>query len=213
MSKIFNPNSIKEICKGPEKVLLQAPWEDVAFYSEWLAQTAFFVSHSTHLLSLCAAHCNSDQQIFHDRFISHAAEEKGHARLAIKDIQNIGLDFTEFSEASATMSLYQPQYFWIQFKSPIAFFGYIFCLEIIAKEAGPTIFQKTIELYGPKASHFIRVHAEEDQDHVEKALKMLNQINEVDGIYAMENLIQSCDNYTRLVDHCQAMAARKCSAA
>lgn len=213
MSKIFNPDSIKEICKGPEQALLQAPWEDVAFYSEWLAQTAFFVNHSTRLLSLCAAHCNRDQQIFHDRFISHAAEEKGHERLAIKDLRNIGMDFKDFSEASATMSLYQPQYFWIQFKSPTAFFGYIFCLEIIAKEVGPTIFKKTTELYGPKASHFIRVHAEEDQDHVEKALKMLNQINETDQIYAMENLIQSCDNYVRLVDHCQVVATRKRSAA
>lgn len=209
MSNNKYTEQIRQLCSVPEKALRQSPWEDIGFYSEWLAQTAHFVNHSTRLLALSAAHCKDDQKTFHNRFIAHAAEEKNHEKLAILDLKNINLNFKDIPEACATMSLYQPQYYWIQFKSPISFFGYIFCLEMIAKESGPEIYKKVSEIYGPKASHFIKVHAEEDEDHIEHAFKMIHGIEGQDAEYIMQNLKQSCDNYIQLIYHCQAKAQNK----
>lgn len=209
MGKIFNAEKIREICGEAVKNLIEAPWESGEFYREYLAQTAFFVNHSTRLLALCAAYCNEEKQVFHQRFLSHAAEEKGHEKLVFMDLKNLGTDLRNFSESSATMSLYQPQYYWIQFKSPVAFFGYIFCLELIAEQAGPIVAKDVTEIYGARCTHFVRVHAEEDQDHIEKAIKMVEEINGIDEQYALENLIQSCENYNRIIEHCKISTIQK----
>lgn len=207
MSKLLTYDSIVEICKKPTQALLEAPWHDKGFYAEWLAQTGHFVKHSTRLLTLAAAHCNEEQTAYHNRFIPHAAEEKGHDKLTIMDLKNMNLDFKNFPEAAATQSLYQPQYYWIQFKSPLAFFGYILCLEVIAKNAGPFICERTTKEHGPKASHFIRVHAEEDEEHVEEAMKMVAGITGPDETYIMQSLIQGCDNYVKMLEYCRTKAS------
>lgn len=207
MSKILTPDMILDLCKKPTQALLEAPWSNKYFYAEWLAQTAHFVKHSTRLLTLAAAHCNDEQTTFHNRFIPHAAEEKGHDKLATMDLKNLNLDFKNFPEATATQSLYQPQYYWIQFKSPLSFFGYILCLEVIAKNAGSFICSQTTQSFGPKASHFIRVHAEEDEQHVEEALKMIADISGPEEGYILQTLAQSCDNYVKMIEYCRSKAA------
>lgn len=202
----MSKQSIKEIiahsCNEIVIQLQRSSWDNKLFYIQWLAQTTYFVRHSTRLLTLCAAHCDDKQMHLHHRFISHAAEEKGHEKLSLMDLHHLGVNIDDIQENNATMSLYQPQYYWIQFQGPTSFFGYIFCLEIIAKEAGPLLYPKIEETYGPKATHFIRVHAEEDEDHVEKAFLILNDFAPSDIENILKNLRQSCDNYLNMLASC-----------
>lgn len=210
---LFNLDTILFHCDSPKKTLLSAPWEDPVFYSQWLAQTTHFVSHSSRLLALCAAHCAMDEQNFHLRFLAHAAEEKGHEKMAQKDLSQLGYSLEDLPELPSTQSFYQPQYYWIQYKNPMAFLGYIFCLELLAKEVGPFILKKVTEAYGGKAQLFIRVHAEEDEDHVESAIQLLQQLNEEQRQYALANLKQSCQNYEQILRDCQAKTGHKKQAA
>lgn len=209
----FNLDTILFHCESPKKSLLSAPWEDPAFYSQWLAQTTYFVSHSSRLLALCAAHCPMEKQNFHLRFLAHAAEEKGHEKMAQKDLSQLGYSLHDLPELSSTQSFYQPQYYWIQYKSPLAFLGYIFCLELLAKEVGPFIYKKVLDSYGGKAQLFIRVHAEEDEDHVEKAVELLQLLNEEEQQYALANLQQSCQNYEQILRDCLTQRGFKKQAA
>lgn len=206
MSQQSIKKTISDSCNEIVVQLQKSPWEDKMFYAQWLAQTTYFVRHSTRLLTLCAAHCNEKQMHLHHRFISHAAEEKGHEKLSLMDLHHLGFNIDDIAEKNATMSLYQPQYFWIQFQGPTSFLGYIFCLEIIAKEAGPLLYPKIEEAYGPKATHFIRVHSEEDEDHVEKAFLILNDFTPSDIENVLKNLQQSCENYLNMLSSCSAAA-------
>ncbi|QDK38303.1 iron-containing redox enzyme family protein [Bdellovibrio sp. NC01] len=209
MGKILTTDAILAALEKPKKALRESPWEDKNFYAEWVAQTGHFVRHSTRLLALAAARCTQEQQAFHNRFIPHATEEKGHEKLAFMDLKNLGFQEKDFPEAPATQSLYQPQYYWIEYKNSLAFFGYILCLEILAKDAGPHIEAKTTKAFGPKCSHFIRVHVEEDEGHVEEAMKMVTSIEGPEEKIILDNLIQSCDNYTKMVEYCRERATSK----
>jgi len=42
-------------CQITHEILIHSPWENQSFYAEWLAQTYFYVRHSTRLLCLAAA--------------------------------------------------------------------------------------------------------------------------------------------------------------
>ncbi|HWU44947.1 MAG TPA: hypothetical protein VN132_15950, partial [Bdellovibrio sp.] len=58
-----------------EKTLQAAPhypWEDKNFYCAWLAQTTYYVRHSTRLLALGGALAPLQQQELHNRFLKHA---------------------------------------------------------------------------------------------------------------------------------------------
>ncbi len=61
-------------CQITHEVLMHSPWSQKEFYAEWLAQTYFYVQHSTRLLCLSAARVGHYQNIHHLRMIDHMRE-------------------------------------------------------------------------------------------------------------------------------------------
>jgi len=152
-------------------------WESKEAYGNWLGQTYHFASVTTRLLALAASHFTIKQQIIHNRFIDHAKEERGHEQLILRDLQSLSLDINAIPELAETAAMYQIQFYWIQHKDPHCFFGYIVLLEGLASTFGSALLDRVETAHGKKATSFVRVHATEDIDHIDKALKSLEGLD------------------------------------
>jgi pyrroloquinoline quinone (PQQ) biosynthesis protein C len=152
------------------------PWEDPEAYAQWLGQTYHFVLNSTRILALASARAPMDQYALHNRFIDHAKEERGHEVLLLRDLKALGRTIEEIPELAPTAALYKTQYFWIEHRSTDAFMGWVIMLEGYAANYGPGVLKRVVQAHGKEATVFWKVHAEEDQDHIEKALKQITQL-------------------------------------
>ena len=200
---------LNEILESGNKQMQDAPWENPEFYANWLVQTTYYCRHTTRLLALCGALTPIEQQPMHNRFLKHAAEEKGHENLTLLDIKNMGKEFADYPEASATQSFYQTQYYWIEHVHPYAFFGYILYLEAYAAKYGQAITARIQKAHGDKATNFMRVHSEEDVDHVEKALEQVEKFPPAILKDIISNMEQANANYLQMLQHCVDGVAKK----
>src|SRR3989338_1125178 len=149
--------------------LKKIPWEDSRAYAQFLAQTYYYICHSTRLLAASAALFSYQNKALHKRFLHHIDEENAHELLALRDLQKLGYKISDFPELPETKALYEAQYFKIEHYDPSALMGYILALETMACKDFKWMKEKVTELYGKECAKFIQVHADEDPDHVDKA--------------------------------------------
>ncbi|WP_413585276.1 iron-containing redox enzyme family protein [Bdellovibrio sp. HCB274] len=197
---------LKQLLKHSQKQIEKFPWEDKAAYSAWVSQTYYFVRHSTRLLALAAARTELATQEFHNRFLAHSGEEKGHEKLLLNDLKALGGKVEEWPEMPGACAMYQSQYYYIEHKSPMAFFGYILALEALAAYFGEEVNKRVEKAYGPKAAHFIRVHAEEDQGHTEEALSKIASLPAHHQETVLQNLRQTLSYYEQVLNQCKDFA-------
>src|SRR5262245_13457821 len=74
------------------------PWAHREAYAAWLAQTYYYVSHSTRLLALAASRYTVADDAFHLRCLEHLREEKSHEKLATADLKALGKTAREYPE-------------------------------------------------------------------------------------------------------------------
>ncbi len=177
------------------------PWERREAYAQWLAQTYFYVRHSTRLGALAASRFEIGERgdALHYRFAAHIGEEKKHEQLCLHDLKQLGLSIDDFRELPGTRMFYEPQYYKIEHQSPSALFGYIVALEAFGPAYGPQIVQTVTGAFGPKCAAFLKVHAEEDEDHIEKALAMIATVPDRERSFVLENLEQTTHAYRALL--------------
>jgi thiaminase len=177
------------------------PWADRRAYGDWLAQTYHYVRHSTRLLATAAARFAQDERgdALHYRFATHIAEEKKHEQLAIHDLKRLGLALAQFPERHATRMFYEPQYYKIEHQTPAALFGYILPLEAIGPAYGKQVCALVTSAFGERCDAFLRVHANEDEDHIEKALRLIDSVPDREREVLVENLEQTTFAYRALL--------------
>jgi hypothetical protein len=149
------------------------PWEDQNAYGNWLAQSYYYVSHTTRLLALAAARMPFTHNQFHSRFVSHLAEEKGHEKLCVKDLKALGLQPSDFPELPQTSALYHSVYYLIEHADPCAILGYAMVLEGISATKASDLLNKLTALYGKSATSFLSLHVEADKEHTEENRSVL----------------------------------------
>jgi thiaminase len=176
------------------------PWQSREVYAEWIAQTYHFVCHSTRLLALSASRFSVAEDAFHLRFLEHLREEKNHDKLALSDLRALGHDISDHPEQPETRAFWQGQYYLVEHVSPKALFGYIWSLEELAATKGRSIYKELCRAHGEPASVFMKVHAEEDLDHVEKLYEQLQKLEGRDRVIVAENFEQSCVLYGHMLD-------------
>ncbi|HEX5657391.1 MAG TPA: iron-containing redox enzyme family protein [Polyangiales bacterium] len=177
------------------------PWQRRDAYAGWLAQTYFYVRHSTRLLACAGARFEHGERgdALHYRFAAHITEEKKHEQLCVHDLKQLGLSLDAFPERHSTRLFYEPQYYKIEHQSPSALFGYIVALEAFGPAYGPQIVQAVTGAFGPRCASFLELHAEEDEDHIQKALAMISTVPERERAWVLENLEQTTYAYQRLL--------------
>ncbi len=183
----------------------QCDWNNKGFYADYMAQTFYYVRHSTRLLALAASRLNyEDEQSFHLRFIAHLREESNHEKLALNDLKYLGFKKEELPELPGTRLFYEPQYYKIEHEHPLAVMGYILFLEVLAQKVCPSLVENLARLYGNRCATFFHVHGEEDPAHVEAALSLLSNLKEEELESIRLNLIQSAFAYNSVLSALQS---------
>jgi hypothetical protein len=182
------------------------PWENVEAYAQWLSQTYHYVKYSTRLLTLSSTYTSIDDLPLHNRFIDHAKEERNHEVLLIRDLQAIQRNINDYPEHYPAASLYQSQFYWIQFQDPAAFFGYILFFEGLGSLHCGNMYRAAIKHHGEKSGIFLKVHHEEDQDHIVKAFNQIEKFSEKSKAMVMQNFIQTYQLYDLLLSEAKRKA-------
>lgn len=181
----------KKALKPLTEKITRYPWADKAFYAEYLAQTHYYTFHSCKMLAYAAALATKEQGAYYTRLISHLKEESGHDVIAAVDLKNMGSRLEDHPEDGVTRALYEPQYHKIV-QSPTSLLGYVLALEMTCVETFADVHRQVKAAHGEKCSSFVRVHAEDDPDHVEKAVQQLSALSAREQRLVLENFEQTC---------------------
>lgn len=192
-----------------KEVFEDFPWEDPYAYAMWLQQTNHFVENSTRLFALTAARLPSHRNDFHRRLLSHGSEELGHEKLLVRDIAALNLGKVELPVLPLTQAFYQTQFYWIERVEPVSFYGYIFFLEGLAVSHARPAIERILKAHGPKALTFLKLHAEEDESHVEKAFETVTgKVTPQEEAWIIQNMETCCTLYLGFM---KEIAAKYCS--
>jgi hypothetical protein len=177
------------------------PWEDRRAYADWSAQTCYYVRHSTRLLAAAAARFPYDERgnALHHRFATHMAEEKKHELLCVHDLKELGTSLDALPEHHSTRAFYEPQYYKIEHAAPIAFFGYILPLEAIGPACGRKTIERVVAAHGDKTASFLKLHSDEDVEHLDKALAMLEGLPAAERSLVEGNMRQTTYGYVAML--------------
>jgi pyrroloquinoline quinone (PQQ) biosynthesis protein C len=186
------------------------PWTNRAAYAGWLAQTYYYVRHSTRLLASAASRFPHGRvgDTLHLRFGAHIGEEKRHELLCVRDIQALGETLDALPELATTRMFYEPQYYKVEHQTPSVLLGYILPLEVIAPQSGASVIEQVTREFGPKCANFLKVHAQEDVAHVERALGLVEALPSHERELIEENMKQTALAYTSMLDAIAAQARR-----
>lgn len=196
---------INQEMEQTKELIFSYPWEDPQAYAMWLAQTYYMVSHSTRLVALAGAYVPVGNESLHARFVDHSKEERGHQAVCVADIKNLGYKLSDFPMTFQAQAMYQIQYYWVQFRGAASFFGYTLALECMAERFGVEVAQRVLKAHGPKATMFLKLHSEDDQEHTQSAYKQIEKLSEPELQAAKENLILSCQIYRAMLTEAQSV--------
>ncbi|MES2768673.1 MAG: iron-containing redox enzyme family protein [Bdellovibrionota bacterium] len=153
------------------------PWEDKKAYGHWLAQTYYFVRHTTCFLALTASRWGVKNRTQQYRALKHLKEESSHDLLLLNDLEAIKDSINNHTERPETQAFYQTQYYWIEHETPAAHWGYAYLLEGLASKKALMAYNRIIKAHGNSTASFLKTHAEEDSTHFEEGLKNLEHLN------------------------------------
>ncbi len=176
------------------------PWEDARAYGLWLAQTYQMVNHSTRLVALAGAYTPIDKNELHARFVDHAKEERGHQLICIADLKALGKTLADFPCLFQSAAMYQIQYYWVQHRGAVSFFGYTLALECLAAAFGARVHDRVVRAHGESAARFLKVHSEADLEHTEMAFRALEKLSASERELVQENLELSANLYRSMLD-------------
>lgn len=153
---------------------LTCDWQNREFYVNWLAQSFNYVKWTTRQLALASSRtAPGSEDHLHWRFIEEAKEEKRHEALIEHDLKSLGHSVEEFPETPHTSFFYQTLTYMIEREHPMSILGYALTLEGYAATKVADLYQQLKKAHGDKATTFVRVHCEVDQDHFANALPYL----------------------------------------
>ncbi len=174
-------------------------WEDKEKYANFLAQTYYFVRHSTRLLCAAMAHFKDDRDTLFNRFKAHLQEEDAHEKIALSDLKKLGYSIDDFEESAFTRAFYETQYYRIQESKGISLLGYILYLEAIASFS-QDVGERLYECYGKSKSQFVKIHVEEDPEHVEKAFASIDSLPESERNLVYRNFFDTSSLYKAVLN-------------
>jgi hypothetical protein len=157
-------------------------------YIRWLAGNYIFAGQTPDQFRRGAERFHAAGRLDLAKFaMIKAAEETGHAELAYRDLEALGLP------AKEVIRLVQPpsaNLFAERFRShvesnnPITLFGFSYCLERMAVERDAAFIRKVEAILPPgsRATRFLKVHSNtgSDSGHVQEQLAMFNSLDDTE---------------------------------
>ncbi len=170
--------------------------KDKEVYADWLAQTYYYVVHSTSLLGYSLPHLKSMELKRH--FEKHLGEETRHDLLAVKDMERLGFSMDQFPEHAITQAFYHSQYYRIQFEGGTSILGYILFLEAMAVHWGKEAYEVIKDTHKHSVL-FLKVHAEEDPHHVDQAIGAILKLPEAEQEAIVRNMRYTYEIYSEML--------------
>lgn len=181
-------------------------WQDQECYANYLAQSYYYVNHSTKTLALAAGYMPTTEPKVFNRMVKHISEEMNHEVLCDKDLQAMNKNLHDYPESPATQALYQAQYYKIQHENPKSYFGYIYVLESLCCMVLPKVLEDKLKPNYPKqAINFLRIHADEDPGHLEQAKKVIASFSDEDQKAVADNMLYTIDSYKHFLTDAQSI--------
>jgi pyrroloquinoline quinone (PQQ) biosynthesis protein C len=174
------------------------PLEDETKYAGWLAQTYYFVRHTTRFLTIAASNAPIENRDLHYDMIHHLKGELHHDEVARRDIEALGYSPSQFPETVETSMMYQSQYFWLSRARVSSIMGYALLLEGLAAKYGQVMISKVAN-HNTKSTKFIHLHCEVDVAHYADGLKSLEGYGEVEYGDIIKNLEQTSHMYQQML--------------
>lgn len=203
LQKIF------EVEQARLKAIREAfPWSNREAYVGWLVNSYEYAHKSTRILAMTGGRFPLDKTSFSNRFISHAAEEKGHERLLENDLKNFGLSLDSVKPNVTGKAFHHSLYYWIYEGNPIGMFGWVLALEGFAVRNVPAMYEICRETFGPKCSSFLKVHAEEDEDHLAKAFESIKGFSPEENALVAETLQFYAQLYGNVLETTKELALK-----
>lgn len=136
----------------------------------------------------------TEDKSYYRRSLTHITEEQGHDLIAVNDLKALGLSIDQFPELGITRALWEPQFYKI-LKDPASLLGYILGLEILAVRTFKEFHSELCKTYPEAATKFVKVHADDDPDHVESALAQIEKCTEAEKKNIYMNFEQTLQMY------------------
>lgn len=153
----------------------EAPWENKAFYLDWLAQTYHYTRYSPRALAMAAGWSGIEDRKLFDGSLKHLKEEEGHEFAAVDDIRILGGgNIEDYRRHGITGALAQVQ-FENLLRNPYYLMGTILPLETLVVETFRPIYQRLIKVYPGEACKMVKIHMDDDPDHVAKGLEQIER--------------------------------------
>lgn len=176
------------------------PWKNRNAYAAWLANSYEYALNSTRILALAGGLMPLHLTRFSNRFITHAAEEKGHEKLLENDLKALNFSLSDVPVTDEMKLFHQSLYYWLSsMGTPLGIFGFVLALEGIAVLNGEYIHKETHAQYGDKGTKFVKVHSVEDPDHLEKAFSAVKSLSPQEITVVANSMIQYCRQYNKVL--------------
>ena len=119
--------------------------------------------------------------------LNKAAEETGHAELAYRDLEALGLPAADVIRlvSPPSANLFAERFrSLVESSDPIALFGFSYCLERLAVERDAAFIRKVEAICPPgaKATRFLKVHSNtgSDSSHVQEQLALFDSLTDTE---------------------------------
>jgi hypothetical protein len=178
------------------------PWDDKDHYAFWLAQTYYYVAHTTRLIALAAARMPIEEEGFYGRFVREILEERGHELLLINDLKAIGYSIKDFEELPETAFFYQTLSYLIDRENPVSILGYSLTLEGLSALKTHEYYHRAVHVFGEKACSFLKVHSVVDEKHFAAGLEFLKECPATSVAPIMKGARQCSAIYRNILSGC-----------
>ncbi|WP_437626759.1 iron-containing redox enzyme family protein [Sorangium sp. So ce1151] len=149
-----------------------------ANYAAYLVEQYHLVTQTPHYLTAAAAQCRTDQWL-RDWFLDLAQKERGHDKLCVHDLKKIGADpdaLLARHPGLGAWTMVTQNHFLADRVNPAGLLGFAAATENLgaALATGVAVHLETKCQFTRGATSFLRVHGQEDQDHVEDVKQAYN---------------------------------------
>jgi len=154
-------------------------------YAAYLRETYHLVQQTPFFLSAAAS--RSKEGWLQDFFLNLAIEERHHDRLCVQDLRRLGYDTDSYLACLpglGTWTMVAQNHWAATMKDPAALLGFAAATEGLGASLGPTVTEAMGRYqFALPALNFLKVHSEEDQEHIEMVRKAFDRAATSDARY------------------------------
>lgn len=149
-------------------------------YKGFVQETYHYVKHTTRFFVAAASRLPEEHEPLRKALIEYAADESGHERYLLNDLQHLGVDVEELRSTNPlvqTEALTGYHYYLAMFGNPVGIWGNVYAVEGFSNDKSSRAADTLMKTLGiPKnAVTFLISHGKFDVEHFNNAVRVLEK--------------------------------------